>query len=146
MKDCHIRDNAAARTIRATIARRREELNRGRETTDPLYCGIQAVNPNDHGSQVMYPRKKRRISDSSISGSVTALYKKRKTTATIVVDLTSDGEDDVDYDEDMMKVEFEGEISALWKNDGAESVEALEDDHWFPYMDLDLFVKLNLNA
>ena len=146
VKDGHIRDNAAARTIKATISRRREELNHGRETTDPLYCGIQAVDPNDYGSQVMYPRKKRGISDSSISFSMTASYKKTKTTATVVVDLTSEGEGEFDYDEDKMKIENDDEIPASWKDDDAESVDALEDDHWFPYMDLDLFAKLSLDA
>ena len=146
MKDGRIRDNAAARTIRATIARRREELNRGRDTTDPLYCGIPAVHGTDHAHQTIYPSKKRKHSDSSSGCSITASYKKNKTKASICVDLTSDGEEDVDYDEDMIKIERDKKTPATPKDDIAEFVDALEDDHWFPYMDLDLFAKLNLGA
>lgn len=146
VKDCHIRANAAARTIRATIARRREELNGGRETTDPLYCGIQAMQLNDPHSHVTNPSKKRRLSDSSIRCSINASNKKIKPRATNIIDLTSDGEDDVNYNEDTIKIEDNKETPASWKDDSADCADALEDDHWFPYMDLDLFAKLNLGA
>ena len=146
VKDGHVRDNAAARTIRATIARRREELNRGREVTDPLYCGTQAAHGTDHHSQNIHPLKKRKHSDSSGGCSFTASYKKLKPKATLVIDLTSDGEDDLDQDEELVKIEGDSEKPASWKDGSAESVDALEDDHWFPYMDLDLFAKLNLGA
>lgn len=90
-RDGHVRDNVAARTITATIARRREVLNRDRETTEPLFRGITGVrNAVDLKTS---PSKKRKYSESPDDCSVVACHKKLK--ATTIVDLTSDAEDEV---------------------------------------------------
>ena len=134
-KDGHVRDNVAAHNIRATIARRRYELSLPRESEK-----ANAESSVDKASKSKKRKRSRRSSDDPIS---------KRAKLSDIIDLTSDKEDDAIPDEVAIKKEDAEDVPTYTVRTVCfedKDEEGLEEDHWFPYMDLEVFAKLSLNA
>ncbi|KAG7010052.1 hypothetical protein G7Y79_00001g003240 [Physcia stellaris] len=136
-KDGHVRDNAAARNIRATIARRRYQLSLPRESEKAKADASAHKTPKS---------KKRKRSRRSRDG---PLPKKAKLLD--MIDLTGDDEDEEAItDEVAVKTENAEDVPTYscraFRYEDVLDREILEEDHWFPYMDLEIFAELSLDA
>lgn len=137
-KDGHVRDNAAARTIRATIARRRYELSLSREGDE-----ANAEASVDKTPTLKKRKRRRRSRDAPLPTKRAKLVD--------VVDLTSDKKnEEAIADQVAIKKEDTEDVPVYTTRavrfEDVRDKEILEDDHWFPYMDLETFAKLSLNA
>lgn len=151
-KDGHVRDNAAARNIRATFARRRYELSQARQRAEQESAEKTVSQSADNGVK---PSKKRKRCNSPDNSATTRPRKKIR--PVLLVDLTSDVEESGEavVSKTPAKREMVNDGQGVTENVGdfhdvtrnADVLEEdFEDDHWFPYMDLDVFARLTLDG
>ena len=124
------RDNAAAQNIIATFARRRYELSQNRQPDKEAPTGPTVHKPVEESSKLSKKRKR-----SLGSGGYLEELAKKKAKMSRAGDVASDDGQEDDHSN--------GHGSADEVEDYGS--DTYEDDHWFPYMDLEVFEKLGIN-